>query len=75
MPRVVLLNHQITRDHIASIHKEGCRDIERDQTHHAALIYGPYDNVEAALTEYIDSEMVEMGWTREDVKIYHCVKG
>jgi hypothetical protein len=70
---VILLNHQIMRDHIASIHRKGCRDIERDAMHHAAHPY-EYPSVEAALADFIDAEMTEMGWTVEDVKVYSCTR-
>lgn len=72
--QVVTLNYSISRDHIASIHRVGCKDIDRDQRQHAASIYGPYDGVEAALAAYIDEEMVEMGYDVQDVKIYSCCK-
>lgn len=71
---VVVLNHGIVRDTIASVHKQGCSAIEREQLTHASMIYGPYETVEDALTAYIDSEMEEMGWSRRDVKIHACCK-
>jgi len=37
-------------------------------------VYGPYDNVEAALADYIDEEMEEMGYDRQDVKVHNCAK-
>jgi len=73
--QIVVLNHSIIRGHIASLHREGCRDIQRDRDQHGSYIHGPYDGVEAALTDYLDAEMVEMGYDRRDVKIHNCCKG
>jgi len=72
--KVVILNHQIVRHHIASIHKAGCRDIEREALNCASVIYGPYDSVSDALADYIDPDMEEQGWSVSDVKIYPCCK-
>lgn len=72
MPPVVVLNYQLMRDEIASVHKVGCRDIQRNKDANWAVEYGPYDSVEDALSSYIDSEMEEMGWSREDVKVFPC---
>lgn len=74
MTRVVVLNHQLVREHIASVHKEGCRDIERDKRNHWSVEMGPYDSLKEALDNYIDAEMQEMGWSLSDVKIYPCAK-
>jgi len=72
MPKVVVINYQLMRDEIASVHKEGCRDIPRNIQDNWGVQYGPFDSVEEALSDYIDSEMEEMGWTREDVKVFPC---
>jgi len=71
---VVVLNHSIISTHIASVHREGCQDIERESRKHSSSVYGPYDNVEAALADYIDEEMEEMGYDRQDVKVHNCAK-
>lgn len=70
---VVLLNHGVIRDHIASVHKAGCRDIERDQRQHGSVLY-EYDSVDEALAEYLDSEMREQGWHERDVKVHACTR-
>lgn len=76
MTKVVVLNYSISREHIASVHKVGCKDIERDMNHHGVHSpYGPFDSVEDALADYIDGEMSEMGYGVEDVKVYPCCKG
>lgn len=72
---VVLLNHAIVRDSIASVHREGCRDIERDSGAHGSQIYGPFPSVDSALADYLDAEMVEMGYGRQDVKVHACARG
>lgn len=73
--QVVVLNYAISSDYIASVHKVGCKDIERDQAEHAALLYGPFDTLDEALADYVDGEMAEMGYGVEDVKVYGCCKG
>jgi hypothetical protein len=72
--QVVVLNHSIIRDSIASVHKQGCGAIEREALSHGSSVYGPYESVEAALADYIDSEMEEMGYDRRDVKVHACCK-
>ncbi len=73
---VVVLNHSITSasSGIASIHRHDCKDIEREQRKHGSSIYGPYDSVDLALRDYIDSEMEEMGYSDEDVKVHPCCR-
>ncbi len=71
--KVTLLNYAISRDHIASLHKAGCKDIDRDARTHAAELYD-YDSKDAALADYVDGEMAEMGYSVGDVKIYPCCK-
>ncbi|HSV08570.1 MAG TPA: hypothetical protein VLI07_18785 [Candidatus Binatus sp.] len=73
-PQVVILNHSISREHIAHIHRDGCRDIERDAREHGSQIYGPFESVEAALADYVDGEMAEMGYGPEDVRVFPCCK-
>ncbi len=72
--KVTLLNYSISRDHIASLHKAGCQDIDRDAKHHAAEKYD-YESKDEALADYVDGEMAEMGYCVEDVKVYSCVRG
>lgn len=71
---VVVLNHSITKDSIASIHRHDCKDIEREQRKHGSAIYGPYDSVDLALKAYIDGEMEELGYTDDDVKVHPCTR-
>ena len=71
--RVTLLNYSISRDHIASVHKVGCKDIERDTREHAAIPQD-YPSLPDALADYIDGEMSEMGYHVDDVKVYSCCK-
>ena len=73
---VVVLNHSITSasSGIASIHREGCKDIEREARKHGSSIYGPYDSVDLALAAYIDSEMEELGYSDSDVKVHPCCR-
>lgn len=71
---VTLLNHSISRDHIASIHRAGCKDIPRDRRDHGSSVTD-YPTLADALADYIDGEMVEMGYSVEDVKIHACCRG
>lgn len=50
---VTLLNFQISRDHIASVHRTGCSDIARDKQTHAAITHD-YPSLEDALADYVD---------------------
>jgi hypothetical protein len=70
--KVVVLNHSIVRDHIAHVHREGCKDIERDSRTHGSSVYGPYDSVEAALADYLDEEMEDLGYSEIDVRVFPC---
>lgn len=70
-----LLNYSISRDHIASVHRTGCKDIKRDCIEHG--VYQPYTGfatVEEALADFIDGEMTEMGYSVDDVKVYSCCR-
>ena len=46
---VVVLNHSLIKDSIASIHRHDCKDIEREQRKHGSVIYGPFDSVDLVL--------------------------
>ncbi len=72
--KVTLLSYAISRDHIGSLHKAGCKDIDRDVNHHAAQTYD-YDSKDEALADYIDGEMAEMGYSPDDLKIYPLREG
>lgn len=69
-----VLNYSISREHIASVHRTGCKDIDRDAREHGALPYTGFASVEAALADYIDGEMAEMGYSADDVKVYSCCR-
>ena len=49
MTRVVVVNYQLMRDEIASIHRVGCRDIARNIADNWGVEFGPFDTVEEAL--------------------------
>lgn len=71
---VVLLNHSVVKNHVASVHRAGCKDIERDAGAHASVVY-EYASVAEALADYVDEEMEEMGYSVQDVKVHGCAKG
>ena len=54
MSAVVVLNHSIISTHIAHVHREGCKDIERDARSHGSSVYGPFETVADALADYLD---------------------
>lgn len=75
---VTLINYTVQRVHIASVHKAGCKDIRKDAWKHGSdhpLYFTDYPDLETALSSYIDAEMLEMGWSREDVRVFPCAKG
>lgn len=74
MTQVIVLNYGVSKDYIASVHKDGCGAIQKDAEDHAAVQYGPYDTVADALSDYIDSEMEDMGYSAADVKVHGCCK-
>lgn len=71
---VVVLNHSVIRDHIASIHREGCSAIEREKLNHGSSIYGPFDTVEIALADYLDEDMLDLGYSERDVRVHACAR-
>ena len=74
MSAVVVLNHSIISTHIAHVHREGCKDIERDARSHGSSVYGPFETVADALADYLDEEMIELGYSSQDVRVFPCCK-
>lgn len=77
MPKYALCYRSNYRDENMSIHAEGCSDIERSEKRE----YGANVSIhEAASAEeardeiMLDSELKEMGYTDEHVKIYPCCR-
>ena len=71
----VVLNYSISRVEIASIHRVGCGAIEKDMRAHGVYEpYGPFESVEAAMAAFVDEEMIEMGYSEDDVKVHGCCK-
>jgi len=70
--RVIVINHQIVSREYWSIHKAGCRDIKRTVQETAGMNGGKFDSLAEAITETIDDEMTEMGYSEDDIKIYNC---
>lgn len=71
---VIVLNHGVSREHIASVHAVGCAAIEKDKRDHASVEYGPYASLIEALDSYLDDEMIDMGYGVGDVKVHGCAR-
>ncbi len=68
-----LINYEVCDASIASIHIKGCLDISRDAMRHGGHL-SSYGSVEEALLDYIDQEMIDMGYGRWDVHVLPCAR-
>lgn len=77
MSNVTLINYPLSDMHIASVHKAGCRDIQKDAAKHGCALRDVrhFAGVDAALGDWVDGEMQELGYTPDDVKIFSCARG
>ena len=69
----ILINYEVCDNSIASIHRKGCLDITRDSIRHGGHL-SSYDTLEAALNDYINQEMIDMGYGRWDVHVLPCAR-
>ena len=69
---VIVINHQRVKREYWSIHKVGCKDIKRTVQETWGVSGGKFASVTAAMAEYLDEELSEMGYTEDDFKIYAC---
>lgn len=60
------------RDASMAIHAAGCSDLHRERTDHGGVVTIVEGTVEEALENLLDAELVEMGYTAHDVKVYPC---
>ena len=69
------INYSISRNEVASLHRAGCGDIKKDQQEHAGSVQ-PIEAADAdhAVSIWLDAEMVEMGYSRRDIKVKSCAK-
>lgn len=72
--RMVAYSRAVSKDKLWFVHREGCQDIKRDVAQSWAQKVGTFDTVGEALVELIDTEMIEMGYTVEDVQVYPCTR-
>ena len=80
--RVIVINHHLVSREYWSIHKTGCRDIKRTVQETGGLLPngrpvkgtngGRFDSLAEAITATIDDEMVELGYSADDIKVYNC---
>jgi hypothetical protein len=69
------LYHATTKAEQYSLHRAGCRDIEREQKVHDSNVETfEAASVEAALERMIDGELRELGYSTDDVKVHNCAK-
>jgi hypothetical protein len=76
MPKFTLIEYTSVKGHIASIHRTGCKDIDRDALEHGGvnIEYDGYDTAEDVRNDWLDAEMRELGYGDADVKILKCAK-
>ena len=60
----------IVRDEVGSVHADKCADIERDARRHGGHAVAGFASIEEA----IGTEIFELGYTVEDVKILPCTR-
>lgn len=74
MRQYTAVSRSVSRDAVFALHKAGCADlVRRERREYGGTftrIAAP--NVEAALDEYIDEELREMGYSTADVKVFDC---
>lgn len=76
---MTLICYGLVRDHSASIHRTGCRDIEKDmQRHdgHAVVVHG---TAEDAVNKWLgdkdrEGDPINLGYTRNDIKVHNCAR-
>jgi hypothetical protein len=68
------LTYSLSKEHMWSIHRDGCKDIKRDANEHSAYITYVEGNINDAMNSVLDEEVREMGWTEDAVKIHNCCK-
>ena len=75
MARFALINYSLVRQHIASVHREGCADIAKDARDHGGQVEIIEANTAAeVVTGWINAEMTELGYTIHDVKVLPCCR-
>lgn len=73
--KFAVLQHSISKEHIGSVHKAGCRDIKREAQRQGSHIHEvEVADWQEAVAWWIDPEMEEMGWRGEDMKVHACAK-
>jgi len=71
--KLVALSRQLYRDCPFAIHRAGCRDIaQREVPYHGSVQVGRAATVQAAIDLILDEEIVAMGWTADDIRIFPC---
>jgi hypothetical protein len=69
------LYHSVSTNETMSLHRDGCRDIEREREDHASNVERfEEESITAALDHMVDEELREMGYDHESVKVHNCTK-
>lgn len=72
MQTFTIVNFAVYSDHCASIHKAGCSYIDKDIKAHDGHTWDVAGTLEDALNNYMDDELIEMGFSTDAVKVHNC---
>lgn len=57
------------------VHADGCRDVSRMVRQYLFETYSlPAENGEAAADWWMDDDLLEMGYTHDDIRVMPCAK-
>ena len=80
--KFVVLNYSVSRDYIASFHREGCRDIQRERRrghgYSASLETIEAENIDVAVERWLEDLNADFvaegseGYDESYVKVYPC---
>ena len=68
----VIQANMVTDDFEWHLHKAGCRDLAANKYVMSEQFIVEADTGAIAADEFIDDEMIEMGWTTEDIRVFNC---
>lgn len=66
----------VDTDWVWEIHAENCTDVKKKrQLRLAVSTKVEAENANEALEQWMDEELIEMGYTTEDARIMNCARG
>jgi hypothetical protein len=76
---MTLICYSVVRDHSASVHRTGCRDIEADVKRHSGHAVVVLGTAEDAVNEWLgdkdrEGDPANLGYHSYDVKVHNCAK-